>query len=167
MDRNSELVDFERGSTFGGLVTALVFTGFIYLIVYDLQENINNKPYTFEVRDKFMSPEEHMATKVNLGDFQTSQEFAIGFLTYFENGTQDVEFNPFDNDYIEVFSGFWDYEISQEKGLDPLYMHEGPELEICSRERMIQFLGAKMEYYRKNFICLKDKRETTIFSDHF
>ena len=79
MDRNSELVDFERGSTFGGLVTALVFTGFIYLIVYDLQENINNKPYTFEVRDKFMSPEEHKATVVNLGENKKSLEFMIGF----------------------------------------------------------------------------------------
>ena len=63
-------MDFERGSTFGGLMTALVFIGFIYLILYDLQDNINNKPYTFEVRDKYMSPEEHKATVVNLGDYK-------------------------------------------------------------------------------------------------
>ena len=58
MERNSDLVDFERGSTFGGLMTAVVLVGFISVLVYDLTENIRNKPYTFEVRDKFMSPEE-------------------------------------------------------------------------------------------------------------
>ena len=58
MEKNSELVDFERGSTFGGIMTAFVLVGFIGILVYDLTENIRNKPYTFEVRDKFMSPEE-------------------------------------------------------------------------------------------------------------
>ena len=62
MEENSNLVDFERGSTLGGIMTAVVFIGFIYLVMSDLTENIRNKPYTFEVRDKFMSPEEHIAT---------------------------------------------------------------------------------------------------------
>ena len=58
MEKNSYLVDFERGSTFGGVMTALVLVGFIGILVYDLTENIKNKPYTFEVKEKFMSPEE-------------------------------------------------------------------------------------------------------------
>ena len=53
-------------------MTAVVFIGFTSLLIYDLSYNIENKPYTFTVRDKFMSPEEHMATKVNLGDYETS-----------------------------------------------------------------------------------------------
>ena len=69
MEQNSELVDFERGSTFGGVMTAVVFVGFIYLLVYDVQENIRNKPYTFEVRDKYLSPKEHNAAVVNLGEY--------------------------------------------------------------------------------------------------
>ena len=56
MNQNSELVDFERGSTFGGIMTSILFMGFIYLIISDLYDNINKKPYTFEVRDKYMSP---------------------------------------------------------------------------------------------------------------
>ena len=62
-------MDFERGSIFGGLMTTVVFVGFTFLLVYDLTYNISNKPYAFEVRDKFMAPEEFMATKVNLGDY--------------------------------------------------------------------------------------------------
>ena len=59
MEQNGQLVDFERGSTFGGLMTSIVFAGFIFLIMSDLTDNINNKPYKFDIRDKFMSPEEH------------------------------------------------------------------------------------------------------------
>ena len=47
MERDSELVDFERGSNFGGIMTAFVLVGFIGILVYDLSENIRNKPYTF------------------------------------------------------------------------------------------------------------------------
>ena len=57
MNQACELVDFERGSTFGGIMTVVVFVGFISLVMYDLTENINNKPYDFNVRDKYMSPE--------------------------------------------------------------------------------------------------------------
>ena len=69
MAQSSNLVDFERGSTLGGLITAIVFIGFTALVIQDLSYNLSNKPYTFEVRDKFMSSEEHMATEVNLGAY--------------------------------------------------------------------------------------------------
>ena len=36
MESNGELVDFERGSTFGGFMTAFVLVGFIGVLVYDL-----------------------------------------------------------------------------------------------------------------------------------
>ena len=45
-------------------MTSIVFVGFIYLILSDLSDNINNKPYTFDVKDKYMSPEEHRAKRV-------------------------------------------------------------------------------------------------------
>ena len=67
MNRSSELVDFERGSTFGGIITTFVLVGFIGVLIYDLTENIRNKPYTFTVRDKFMSPEETQKAKVFIG----------------------------------------------------------------------------------------------------
>ena len=165
MNENSNLVDFERGSTLGGILTAVVFIGFTYLLLSDLSYNISNKPYTFEVREKIMSPEEHMATKVNLGDYTKSQEFVLGFTVLHENGTRDNEFDPFDNDYIEVFTNYWDYEMSQKEGKDLLYVFEGPELEICSRERMIDLIGATAEYYRRNYICLKDKSQINLYSN--
>ena len=68
MNKNGELVDFERGSTFGGIVTTVVFVGFIYFILSDLSNNINNLPYTFEVKTKYLSPEEHRNTVVNFGE---------------------------------------------------------------------------------------------------
>ena len=144
-----------------------MFVGFTGLIVYDLSYNISNLPYTYEIRDRFMSPEEHMATELNLGDYERSSEFAIGFSASDEDGIWDAEFNPLDNDYIEVISGSLDFELSSKKGVGPLHIHEGPELEICSRDRMIEFLGAKIESYKKNFICLKDKRDSTIYSNIF
>ena len=49
MEQNSELVDFERGSTFGGVVTLFVFVGFFSLLAYDLSENFSKRPYTFKV----------------------------------------------------------------------------------------------------------------------
>ena len=101
-------MDFERGSAFGGILTAFVFTGFISLLIYDLWDNIENKPYTFNVQDKYMTPEEHRATTLNLADFDLSMEPVFGFQTYFPNGTQDKQFNPLDNDYIEVFTANWD-----------------------------------------------------------
>ncbi len=137
MDQNSSLVDFGRGSTLGGIITAIVFVGFSALIVYDLSYNISNKPYTFEIRDRFMSPEEHMNTKLNLGDYERSMDLVIGFHATDDNGVKDQTFNPFDNDYIEVISGWFDFELSQQQGLYPFYMYEGPELEICSQDRMI------------------------------
>ena len=57
MKESSDLVDFERGSTFGGLLTLFVFVGFVSILVYDLSVNIRDRPYTFEVRDKFLTPE--------------------------------------------------------------------------------------------------------------
>ena len=67
MEHNSELVDFERGSTFGGIMTTFVLVGFIGILLYDISENIENKPYAFIVRDKFMSPEETRNAKVIMG----------------------------------------------------------------------------------------------------
>ena len=70
MTKNSNLVDFERGSIFGGLLTAFVFVGFVSLLVYDLSDNVSNKPYTLKVEDRVMTAEEHQATRVNFGDFE-------------------------------------------------------------------------------------------------
>ena len=72
MEQTSELVDFERGSTFGGIMTVIVFVGFISILMYDLTENIKNKPYTFTVRDKYMSPEVHQTARVDIGEKEKS-----------------------------------------------------------------------------------------------
>ena len=107
------LVDFERGSTLGGVMTLLVFIGFTFLLVYDFSYNISNRPYTFEVRDQFMALEEFNATKVNFGEYQSSYEFVLGMIAVKEDGTIDLAFNPLDNDYIEVIASFWDTEMNR------------------------------------------------------
>ena len=53
-------------------MTAVVLVGFIGILMYDLEENIRNKPYTFSVRDKFMSPEETRNAKVIIGKEEKS-----------------------------------------------------------------------------------------------
>ena len=55
---HKELIEYERGSVLGGIMTVSIFMGFGYLLINDIQYNINEKPFTFEVKDKFMSSEE-------------------------------------------------------------------------------------------------------------
>ena len=148
MELNSELVDFERGSTFGGIVTAFVFVGFIYLIVYDLSENIRNKPYTFEVRDKFMSPEQQKAAVVNIGENKKSLEFMFGIHAVSENGSYNPSFNPLDNDYIEIFPMYWDTDKNIKEGLGYTQLSEGPKMKLCGKKREIELLGAGMASLR-------------------
>ena len=128
MKQNGELVDFERGSTFGGIVTMIVFVGFIYLILSDLSDNINNLPYTFEVRDKYLSPEEQRATAINLGQHKKSAGFFIGFIALDESGDYDPKFDLLDNDYIDVFTSYWDTAKNAEEGKIWTYLREGPKL---------------------------------------
>ena len=45
-------------------------------------------------------------------------------------------------------------------------MHEGPDLELCGKEKSIEFFGVKMEEFRKNYICIKDKRDVTLYANH-
>ena len=63
---HKELIEYERGSVLGGLMTVGVFMGFGYLLINDISYNINEKPFTFEVRDKAMSVDEASDTEVNL-----------------------------------------------------------------------------------------------------
>ena len=47
-------------------MTIAVFIGFGYLLMNDVSYNHNEKPYTFEVKDKFMSSEEASETVLNM-----------------------------------------------------------------------------------------------------
>ena len=55
---HKKLIEYERGSVLGGLMTVGVFMGFGYLLLNDFSYNVNQKPFTFEVKDKFMSADE-------------------------------------------------------------------------------------------------------------
>ena len=117
MENNSELVDFERGSTFGGIMTTFVLVGFIGVLVYDLSENIKTQPYTFTVRDKFMSPEETRNAKVIMGKIERSQEFALFIDARHENGSwYGSKFNIMDNDYFDLIGAYWDTEKNEKEG---------------------------------------------------
>ena len=118
-----------------------MFVGFIYFILSDLSDNINNLPYTFEVKDKYLSPEEHANTVVNFGENEQSIELLFGFYAVSENGTHLPEFNPLDNDYIEVSAVYWDTGKNIDEGKPWLFTRDGPELELCSRDRLTRLLG--------------------------
>ena len=53
-----ELIEYERGSVFGGIMTVAVFIGFGYLLFNDVIVNINQKLYTLNVRDKLLTEAE-------------------------------------------------------------------------------------------------------------
>ena len=52
-----DLIEYERGSVFGGLMTVAVFVGFGYLLWSDVSINLREKLYSFDVRDKLLSAE--------------------------------------------------------------------------------------------------------------
>ena len=134
MEQNSELVDFERGSTFGGIMTAFVFIGFIGILMYDLTENIRNKPYTFTVRENFLSAEEQRSTVVNGDEYQQSLAFFAHFTARDENGLMIASFDPLDNDYIDIYASYWDTGLNKEEGKSIFTTISGPELVLCSEE---------------------------------
>ena len=159
MDRNSDLVDFERGSTFGGIMTAFVLVGFIGILMYDLQENIINKPYTFVVRDKFMAPEEIGAQSVMMGEGEKSVEMMVVFLALHENGTLDYSFNPLDNDYFDLITSYWDIEKNKEEDKSIYYLREGPKLTLCGKEKERQVLGWNYDPNWVQRLCFSEEKE--------
>ena len=104
-----------------------------------------------------MNPEEHMATQLILADFDESQEILVDFLAYFSNGTQDKQFNPLDNDYVEVFTANWDVGLNKKEGKDWTYLREGPGFELCSDEKMDKVLDIGEQIFRNNTLCVKNK----------
>ena len=74
--------------------------GFGYLLINDIRYNLNEKPFTFEVKEKFMSEAEASETKLNLALNNQSLNFMVGtdanYLTQ-----RNQTFDPFDNDFIE------------------------------------------------------------------
>ena len=89
----------------------------------------------------------------------------MGFIPMREDGSRDPDFDPFDNDYIEVVSAYVDYDRAKEDGVNFLHMYEGPKLEICSRERLVSLIGENLASHRSHHICLKNKNEITLYSD--
>ena len=104
-----------------------------------------------------MTPEEHVATRLNLADFDQSQDIVVGIEAYKEDGSYDPTFNPLDNDYIEVVSAAWDSELNAKEGKKFSHFREGPELEICSKERLLKVMNTLEMPYRNNFLCFKNK----------
>ena len=141
LKKNKDLVDFERGSTCGGLLTAFVFVGFVSLLVYDLSVNISYRPYTFEVQDKFLTPKEKLATSLNLGDYQQSMDLLFEAEALHENGTRHYDFDPIDNDYIQFDTFQWNTDLNKKEGKHYHYLRKGPELQKCNQERLDKLLS--------------------------
>ena len=60
-----DLIEYERGSIFGGIMTVAIFAGFGYLLWNDVVTNINERLYTLDVRDKLLSESETSNFEVN------------------------------------------------------------------------------------------------------
>ena len=61
-----ELIEYERGSVFGGIMTVAVFIGFSYLLWSDITTNLNDKLYTLTIRDRLLSSEECGSKDINI-----------------------------------------------------------------------------------------------------
>ena len=96
-----ELVEYERGSIFGGLLTLAVFVGFSYLLWSDITINLSDKLYTFTVRDKLMSEEECSNTEINLEAYNQSFNVMFGFDPVLPADELEA-FDPLDNDYVTI-----------------------------------------------------------------
>ena len=59
-------------------MTVGVFMGFGYLLINDIMYNINVKPFTFEVKEKFMSEEECSETEIHLDQYGQSLNYLVG-----------------------------------------------------------------------------------------
>ena len=89
----------------------------------------------------------------------------LGWIAYFENGTHWPAFDPLDNDYIEVFTSYWDTGKNIDEETSWLLTREGPELELCSMERLTRLMGPDNALFRQNSVCIKDMNGASIYGD--
>ena len=76
---------------------------------------------------------------------------------YFPNKTQDKQFNPLDNDYIQVFTANWEPHLNKKEGKPWAYLTEGPGLELCSKTKVDKVFDDDEKQLLLNFMCFKDK----------
>ena len=96
-----DLIEYERGSVFGGLITIAVFFGFGYLLWNDVSTNLNDRLYSFEVRDKLMSAEECGRTEINFQAYNQSLNLMFGIDPSLPPEERAI-FDPLDNDYVQI-----------------------------------------------------------------
>ena len=94
-----DLIEYERGSVFGGLMTVAVFLGFGYLLWSDVSINLKDKLYSFTVRDKFMTAEQCGSTDINFQAYNQSLNLVFGIDPTLPAEEREA-FDPLDNDYI-------------------------------------------------------------------
>ena len=63
-------------------------------------------------------------------------DWVFGFVAIKEDGTQDLDFNALDNDYIRMYMVNWDNGLNKEEERPAFHLREGPELEICKPDRV-------------------------------
>ena len=78
-----------------------------------------------------MSPEEHEAAVVNMGEYNKSTEFIFSLAVFDEDGAYDPSFDLLDNDYIEILTCSWDTAKNRESGKPWLYLTEGLKIGPC------------------------------------
>ena len=91
-------------------MTVGVFIGFGYLLLNDISYNLTEKPFTFDVKDKFMSAKDASAMDINLGQNNQSFNFLIGLESLILR-ERNESFDPFDNDYIDFTVVEWDSKV--------------------------------------------------------
>ena len=94
-----DLIEYERGSVLGGILTLAVFVGFGYLLWSDVSINLNEQLYSFDVRDKFLSDEEAGETEINFQAYNQSLNLIFGIDPQLPAAEKEA-FDPLDNDYI-------------------------------------------------------------------
>ena len=94
-------------------------------------------------------------------------DLGLSYTIFFENRTRDVEFDIFDNDYIEVFTIDWDTGLNRKEGRSRFYLRPGPELDRCAQDRLDKLVIPEDQAIQSNnTLCLKDLNETQMYGDY-
>ena len=143
-------------------MTVAVFLGFGYLLWNDIQTNLNDKLYTFTVRDKFLSTEECSNFDVNFQTFRQSFNLIFGIVPDLPPEEIDA-FDPLDNDYIQFI--LYQRDLSDEareklrvtKKPALLYTNADFDIERCSPQAYNDLITPSIRFQFPKGLCIKHR----------
>ena len=139
-------------------MTVAVFVGFGYLLWSDLTINLNDKLYSFTVRDKLMSEEQCSNTTIDFGTYNQSLNFIIGIEPFLPPEEKEL-FDPLDNDYVQfkIVHRNTTEDARKEGGDRPEVLNTNPDwdFERCSDKAFHDLVVPTLRFFYSKPLCLK------------